>query len=103
AIWYLTQMRRWGQIADDKDDQWYFDTAKAVYRPDLYLAAANKLVEDGVIPAESVPDTDGYRGEQTGFIDGITFDGSKPNDYLGKFPIGLKQGQKVTAAGVSDS
>ncbi len=44
AVWYLTQMRRWGQIADDKTDQWYFDTAKAVYRPDLYLAAAKKLV-----------------------------------------------------------
>ncbi|MEL6487278.1 MAG: CmpA/NrtA family ABC transporter substrate-binding protein, partial [Pseudomonadota bacterium] len=103
AIWYLTQMRRWGQIADDKDDQWYFDTAKAVYRPDLYLAAANKLVEDGVIPAESVPETDGYRGEQQGFIDGITYDGSKPNDYLAKFPIGLKKGDTVTAAGVSGS
>ncbi|MEO0870612.1 MAG: CmpA/NrtA family ABC transporter substrate-binding protein [Pseudomonadota bacterium] len=101
AVWYLTQMRRWGQIASDKDDQWYFDTAKAVYRPDLYLAAANKLVEDGVIPAESVPETDGYRGEQKGFIDGITYDGSKPNDYLAKFPIGLKAGQSVTAAGVS--
>jgi hypothetical protein len=23
AIWYLTQMRRWGQISDDKSDQWY--------------------------------------------------------------------------------
>ncbi|MEO0464428.1 MAG: CmpA/NrtA family ABC transporter substrate-binding protein [Pseudomonadota bacterium] len=103
AIWYLTQMRRWGQIADDKNDQWYFDTAKAVYRPDLYLAAANKLVEDGVISAESVPETDGYRGEQQGFIDGITYDGSKPNDYLAKFPIGLKTGQSVTAAGVSGS
>ena len=103
AIWYLTQMRRWGQIASDKDDQWYFDTAKAVYRPDLYLAAANKLVEDGVIPAESVPETDGFRGEQAGFIDGITYDGSKPNDYLAKFPIGLKAGDTVTAAGVSGS
>lgn len=101
AIWYLTQMRRWGQIAEDKDDNWYFDTAKAVYRPDLYLAAANKLVEDGVIPEGSVPETDGFRGEQEGFIDGITFDGSQPNAYLAKFPIGLKQGQSVTAAGVS--
>ncbi|MEL7188415.1 MAG: CmpA/NrtA family ABC transporter substrate-binding protein [Pseudomonadota bacterium] len=103
AIWYLTQMRRWGQIAEDKDDNWYFDTAKAVYRRDLYLAAANKLVEDGVITAESVPETDGYRGEQQGFIDGVTYDGSKPNEYLSKFSIGLKQGQSVTAAGVSDN
>ena len=100
AIWYLTQMRRWGQIAEDKDDQWYFDTAKAVYRPDLYLAAANKLVADGVIPKESVPETDGYKGEQSGFIDGVTYDGKTPNAYLAKFTIGLKKGQTVTAAGV---
>lgn len=103
AIWYLTQMRRWGQISEDKTDDWYFDTAKAVYRPDLYLAAANKLVEDGVIPAGSVPETDGFRGEQGGFIDGVTYDGKQPNAYLAKFKIGLKQGQKVTASGVSGS
>lgn len=101
AIWYLTQMRRWGQISEDKSDQWYFETAKSVYRPDLYLAAAGKLVKDGVIPADSVPETDGFRGEQSGFIDGITYDGSKPNDYLGKFKIGLKKGQTVTAKGVT--
>jgi nitrate/nitrite transport system substrate-binding protein len=101
AIWYLTQMRRWGQIADDKADQWYFDTAKSVYRPDLYLAASNKLVADEVIPAESVPETDGFRGEQGGFIDGVIFDGKAPNAYLAKFDIGLKQGQKVTASGVT--
>jgi len=103
AIWYLTQMRRWGQIATDQTDQWYFDTAKAVYRPDLYLAAANKLVEKGAIPAESVPDTDGFRGAQGGFIDGITYDGKQPNAYLAKFKIGLKKGQTVTAGGVSGS
>jgi nitrate/nitrite transport system substrate-binding protein len=101
AIWYLTQMRRWGQIAQDKPDQWYFDTARAVYRPDLYLAAASKLAGDGVIPAASVPETDGFRGEQGGFIDGMTYDGRKPNAYLAKFRIGLKQGQTVTAAGVT--
>ncbi|WP_082922514.1 CmpA/NrtA family ABC transporter substrate-binding protein [Croceicoccus mobilis] len=101
AIWYLTQMRRWGQIPADHPDSWYMEQAKAVYRPDLYLAAANKLVEDGVIPADSVPETDGYRGEQSGFIDGITFDGSQPNAYLAKFPIGLKEGQTVSASGVS--
>jgi nitrate/nitrite transport system substrate-binding protein len=101
AIWYLTQMRRWGQIAQDQTDQWYIDTAKKVYRPDLYLAAAQKLVADGKIPAESVPETDGFRGLQSGFIDGMTYDGRKPNAYLAGFRIGLKQGQKVTAAGVT--
>ncbi len=103
AVWYLTQMRRWGQIATDQPDSWYFDTAKAVYRPDLYLAAANKLASKGVIPAASVPDTDGFRAPQGGFIDGITYDGKQPNAYLAKFKIGLKLGQKVTAAGISGS
>jgi len=30
AIWYLTQMRRWGQIAEPKSDSWYVDIAKKV-------------------------------------------------------------------------
>lgn len=100
AIWYLTQMRRWGQIPEDQSDQWYIDTAKAVYRPDIYLTAAQKLAADGLIPAGSIPETDGFKGEQTGFIDGVIYDGKKPNAYLAKFNIGLKKGQKVTAAGV---
>ena len=37
AIWYLTQMRRWGQIPEGKPDAWYVETAKKVYRPDVYL------------------------------------------------------------------
>ncbi|MDF4311547.1 CmpA/NrtA family ABC transporter substrate-binding protein, partial [Vibrio parahaemolyticus] len=36
AIWYLTQMRRWGQISSEKSDDWYMDVAKEVYRPDIY-------------------------------------------------------------------
>jgi nitrate/nitrite transport system substrate-binding protein len=100
AVWYLTQMRRWGQIAEDRSDQWYFDTAKAVYRPDIYLVAARSLVADGTIPAAAVPETDGFKGEQKGFIDGVSYDGRQPNAYLAKFAIGLKQGQRVTPAGV---
>lgn len=101
AVWYLTQMRRWGQIAEDHPDQWYIDTAQAVYRADLYTAAASSLVAQGTIPAASVPTTDGFKGVQTGFIDGVTYDGRAPNAYLAKFAIGLKTGQAVTAAGVS--
>lgn len=101
AIWYLTQMRRWGQIPEDHPDSWYFDQAKAVYRPDLYLTAAKELVDEGVIASASVPQTDGFRDTQSGFIDGITYDGRKPNAYLAKFSIGLKQGQRVTASGVT--
>jgi nitrate/nitrite transport system substrate-binding protein len=100
AVWFLTQMRRWGQIPADKPDQWYFDTAKAVYKPDLYIAAASELAEQGIIPKDAVPQTDGFKPEQSGFIDGQTFNGKQPNAYLAKFPIGLKQGQTVTPAGV---
>jgi len=103
AIWYLTQMRRWGQIAEDQSDDWYVTTAKAVYRPDLYLAAANQLVKKGTITAADVPETDGYRAPTDEFIDGVTYDGHKPNEYLSKFSIGLKQGQRVTASGVKGS
>lgn len=100
AIWYLTQMRRWGQIDADRTDQWYFDTAEAVYRPDLYTTAADSLIEEGVIAAGDVPDTDGFRGVEDDFIDGVPFDGSQPNAYLESLPIGLKAGQTVSAAGV---
>src|SRR3546814_13847553 len=77
AIWYLTQMRRWGQIPEAKADQWYFDTAQSVYRPDLYLAAAKSLVAEGKAPAEAAPATDGFKPGQSGFLDVVTYDGRK--------------------------
>ncbi len=98
AIWYLTQMRRWGQIADSQDDQWYMDIAKEVYRPDIYQQAAEALVEDGVLTSKDFPDfknEDGFRAPQTHFIDNIVYDGTKPNEYLKKFSIGLKGNDKV--------
>lgn len=100
AIWTLTQMRRWGQIPEAKPDQWYFDTAKAAYKPELYLAAARELVAEGVIPASAIPETDGFKAPQSGFIDGVVFDGRKPTAYLASFPIGLKDGQTVTPSGI---
>src|SRR5690606_12127366 len=39
AVWYLSQMRRWGQIGEDKPDSWYDEIARSVYRPDIYLEA----------------------------------------------------------------
>lgn len=93
AIWYLTQMRRWGQIGDSKTDSWYVDTAKSVYRADIYTAAAQALIAEGVITAENFPNftsETGFKPPQSDFIDGIVFDGTQPNAYLEKFPIGLK-------------
>lgn len=96
AIWYLTQMRRWGQITEEKPDSWYEEVAKKVYRPDIYLAAAKELLAEGKIAKEEIPwDTDGYKPPQKEFIDNITYDGKKPNEYLGKFSIGLKGSDTV--------
>jgi nitrate/nitrite transport system substrate-binding protein len=98
AIWYLTQMRRWGQIADAKSDDWYMDIAKEVYRPDIYQQAAESLIEDGVMSAKDFPDfnhEDGFRAPQKHFIDDIVYDGHQPNAYLNKFAIGLKGNDKV--------
>ena len=102
AVWYLSQMRRWGQINEAKDDVWFAETAKQVYRPDIYLKAARSLVDDGLAKEADFPwDTDGYRAPQSEFIDGVTYDGRKPNDYLKLFPIGLKDAQTVQGADVS--
>jgi len=98
AIWYLTQMRRWGQISEEKSDSWFMDIAKKVYRPDIYTIAAKELIAEGKIPAAEFPDfakEDGFRAPQTHFIDGITYNGKKPNDYLKKFNIGLKGSDKI--------
>ncbi len=100
AIWYLTQMRRWGQIAEAKPDQWYLDTAKRVYRPDLYAQAATSLVADGKAEASAFPVSDGFRVYARKAIDGVLFDARKPAAYAASFTIGLKDGQTVTPAGV---
>ncbi|HEX4998316.1 MAG TPA: CmpA/NrtA family ABC transporter substrate-binding protein [Terriglobia bacterium] len=96
AIWYLTQMRRWGQIPEGQTDQWYDATAKKVYRPDIYTQAAELLVKQGLAQASDFPTgTDGYKPPTKEFIDGVEYDGKKPNDYLAKFAIGLKGQEKV--------
>ena len=98
AIWYLTQMRRWGQIAEAKPDDWYVETAKKVYRPDIYRTAAEDLIAEGEMSAADFPDFDsesGFKPKQTGFIDGVDYDGSKPNAYLEQFSIGLKGDTKL--------
>ena len=93
AVWYLSQMRRWGQISEPKDDAWYDEVARSVYRPDLYAKAAQALIAEELMSPEDFPDfatESGYRDPQTEFIDDITFDGRKPNAYLEQFEIGLK-------------
>jgi len=98
AIWYLTQMRRWGQIPEYHPDEWYVEVAKKVYRPDLYRQAAEALIAEGIMTPEDFPDFDsetGFRPKQTGFIDGIDYDGTQPNAYLEQFAIGLQGDTKL--------
>ena len=101
AVWYLTQMRRWGQISDAKPDSWYADIAKQVYRPDIYLEAAKLLIADGKAKKEDFPwDTDGFRAPTAEAIDKVEYDGRKPNDYLSRLAIGLKGDQRVAGSKV---
>jgi len=101
AVWYLTQMRRWGQVAEDMPDSWYDEVAKSVYKPEIYLEAARLLVEEGLVEEADFPwDSTGYREPTAEFIDGVTYDGTKPNAYIDSLPIGLKTGDSVVGAEV---
>ncbi|WP_439646370.1 CmpA/NrtA family ABC transporter substrate-binding protein [Sneathiella glossodoripedis] len=98
AVWYLTQMRRWGQISDHKSDEWYDEVARSVYRPDIYLKAAKLLVDEGYVQTSDFPwETDGYREPTpaSDIIDGIPYDGKKPNAYIDSLKIGLKSKQVI--------
>ncbi|SFL96889.1 CmpA/NrtA family ABC transporter substrate-binding protein [Marinobacter zhejiangensis] len=93
AIWYLTQMRRWGQIPEAKPDDWYMETARKVYRADIYEAAAQSLIDDGLMSAEDFPELGAEnfeRPQQGELIDGVAFTPREPNAYIDSFAIGLK-------------
>ncbi|MCG8518611.1 MAG: ABC transporter substrate-binding protein [Pseudomonadales bacterium] len=101
AIWYLTQMRRWGQIAEPKPDNWYMDTAKKVYRADIYAEAAQSLIDDGTLSADDFPDLSAENFERPGqgeLIDGVAFTPRQPNAYIDSFAIGLKGRDTAVAA-----
>jgi nitrate/nitrite transport system substrate-binding protein len=90
GIWFLTQMRRWGQIPDAKPEGWYSETIKKIYRPDIWKKAVDLLVAEGNIPASDVPSTDGYKPATTDFIDGTKYDAKDPIGYINSFSIGNK-------------
>jgi nitrate/nitrite transport system substrate-binding protein len=97
AIWWMTQMRRWGHITEQKPDSWYMDMAKKAFRPDIYTVAAKELIEEGTMKASDFPNLDSasfMKPAQKGLLDGIEYDGSKPNAYIDSFAIGLKGNEK---------
>jgi two-component system, oxyanion-binding sensor len=95
AIWFLTQMVRWGQIDQAIN---FKQAAESVYLSDLYREAAKELgvatpinnfksegshakpwtLKEATQPIAMGPDQ---------FFDGLTFDPENPVDYLKKFPM----------------
>ena len=90
GIWFLTQMRRWGQIPESKSAEWYGEKIKEIYRPDIWTKAAEILVSEGKIPSSDIPETDGYKPPTNEFIDGKTYDAKDPIGYINSFSIGNK-------------
>ncbi|MBV6642413.1 MAG: ABC transporter substrate-binding protein [Cyclobacteriaceae bacterium] len=90
GVWFLTQMRRWGQIPESKPADWYHQTIKEIYRPDIWKKAADMLVSEGHITSSDIPETDGYKEMTSDFIDGKTYDGKDPIGYINSFSIGNK-------------
>jgi nitrate/nitrite transport system substrate-binding protein len=88
GIWYMTQMRRWGQITEAQSAEWYASKIKEVYKPEIWTKAAELLVKEGNLDQADIPTTDGYKEPTNEFIDGITFDGKKPLEYLKSLKIG---------------
>ena len=81
ALWFLSQMARWGQIGFKAD----FDAvADAVYRPDLFRAAAASLgpVLDATLVFEDAATT-----PSAALFDGIAFDPTDVAAYASRFSI----------------
>lgn len=101
AIWYLTQMARWGQMEKPVN---FKKIAEDVYRPEIYREAAKEL---GVAYPTIDYKTEGSHGGAwtldkasapiamgpDKFFDGMPFDPTKPIDYLKGFKV---QSMKVS-------
>ncbi len=92
GIWFLTQMRRWGQITEEKPASWYHETVKKIYLPEVYKKAAESLLSEGKLTDEELTKTEsGYKETTKDFIDGNEFDPMKPIEYINSFEIGIKE------------
>lgn len=80
AVWFMTQMVRWGQLTKPVDMK---AVAEKVYRPDLFAAAAKEV---GYAVPASPWKVDG-KGKANQFLDGKVFDPSKAVDYAYSFDI----------------
>jgi nitrate/nitrite transport system substrate-binding protein len=96
AVWFLTQMLRWGQIDRSVD---IAAVAEAVYRPDLFRIAAAATGDPAPLVDEKVEGahaafwrldeaTSPIRMAPDLFFDGRLFDAAQPHRYAATFEIG---------------
>lgn len=97
CIWFLTQMRRWGQIGESKPASWYAEKAKEIYKPEIYRQAAEMLISEGKLEETDLPKAgyDGYREPTDAFIDGNAYDAKDPIGYINSFAIGNKEAAEL--------
>ncbi len=97
CVWFLTQMRRWGQISESKPASWYAEKAKQIYKPEIYRQAADMLISEGKLDPNEIPSPsyDGYREASSAFIDGNTYDAKDPIGYINSFDIGNKDAESL--------
>lgn len=74
AVWWLTQFRRWGMVSGPPD---YAGVAKQVMRTDIYEEAMKDI---GYVHGGSNQDSETL-------FDGVTFDPTKPEEYVQKFTV----------------
>lgn len=94
ALWFYSQMVRWGQISHCEKNM---QLAKQAYRPDLYRAAlkdtdaiipsANMKVEGALVSETAVGSTGRLTLGPDGFFDGKIFDPDKVEDYIRSFQV----------------
>jgi ABC-type nitrate/sulfonate/bicarbonate transport system substrate-binding protein len=81
ALWFLSQMVRWGQVGPDLDLD---SIADRVYRPDLFREAALSLgpvVEPAQVFADAAP-------APSALFDGAAFDPADARGYAASFAVG---------------
>ena len=81
ALWFLSQMVRWGQVGPDLD---LAAVADRVYRPDLFREAALSLgpvVEPAQVFADAAP-------APSALFDGALFDPADARSYAASFAVG---------------
>lgn len=81
ALWFLSQMARWGQIEGAQD---FAAIADAVYRPDLFHAAAGSL---GPVIDAAMTFAGAAKTGPAALFDGLSFDPDRPSAYAASFQI----------------